>query len=126
MIILINSENCPFRNSSDHGQTCNLMERLEKATKQHLTCEGYWNAYPECCPLLNEEVTIKRKTLTENVQIEDNNCYTADETGWICGIAEENLRLKKPIDGKCAVCGSFVGDTTYYKLTDGKEIKAGE
>jgi len=39
-------------------------------------------------------------------------------------LRKEIKRLTTPtLDGKCAVCGAYIGDTTYYKITDGEKIK---
>lgn len=52
-------------------------------------------------------------------EIEQNGCYTHDETGWMCEIAKENIELKRRLAELtekqednwtyCPTCGCYVG-----------------
>ncbi len=54
-------------------------------------------------------------------------CYVEDLEQQLTDAKAEIEKLKTPVNGHCLVCGGYLGDTDYYRLTDGKEIaKDGE
>ncbi len=48
------AKNCPLRYSDDNGQFCVLQDN-------GAICEGYADAYPSNCPILDDDIFITRK-----------------------------------------------------------------
>lgn len=82
------------------------------------------------CPFCGQAAVYAHQF--NHVQCSNPNCLSGNfemrKEQWNKRSVEDSLvseinRLKTPVEDKCPVCGSYVGDTNYYHITDGKEIE---